>query len=170
LSSTGYIDHGSRRCHWHNLGDSYPIAKMIHLTRTLDGTIIRVKYDYPTLKLKGEARTPVARHRNCQGRRTNPKIRFDHELPKESIPEPPREDICEGVYFVPPTAFGEAKAEGLSVIGHAKRQIAQWEIIRNAHKENLPLLLPQIDQRMCEARDTLQKLLDVRLEANTSAV
>jgi len=60
----------------------------------------------------------------------------------------------------------------LSVIGHAERKIAQWRIIRDAHKKNLPHLLPQIDERMREARDVLQKLLDdhAGLERNSSAV
>jgi hypothetical protein len=88
------------------------------------------------------------------------------------MPEPLREDICEGVNFIPPTAFGEVQTMGLSAIGHAERRIVQWKIIRDAHEKNLPYLLPQIDERMREAREVRQNLLDDRvgLEANSSAV
>jgi hypothetical protein len=141
-------------------------------TRSLDGTISRVKYDYPTLRLRGETKTPDARPRDYRGRHTKPRVRFELEILKESIPQPLQEDICKGAYFVPPTAFGEVQVGGLSVIGHAERKIAQWQIIRDAHKKNLPHLLPQIDERMREARDVLQKLLDdhAGLEGNSSAV
>ena len=136
---------------------------MVRTTRTSDGTISRVKYDYSTLRLKGENKCRGAPPRNH---------RFDAKLPRESIPEPPREDICEGVYFIPPTAFGEMQSVGLSAIGHAEHRIAQWEIIRGAHEKNLPHLLPQIDERMREARKVQQNLLDDQagLEANSSAV
>jgi hypothetical protein len=145
---------------------------MVYSTRTLDGTISRIKYDYSTLRLKGENKFPSTRPRNHRGRRTKENVRFDAKHLKESIPDPPREDICEGVNFIPPTAFGEVQTVGLSAIEHAERRIAQWEIIRDAHEKNLPHLLPQIDERMREAREVRQSLLDdqVGLEANSSAV
>lgn len=145
---------------------------MARTTRTLDGTISRVKYDYSTLRLNGENKSLSTRPRNHRSRRTKEKVRFDAELLKESIPEPPREDICEGINFIPPTAFGDVQPVGLSAIGHAERRIAQWEIIRDAHKKNLPYLLPQIDERMREAREVRQNLLNdqVGLEANSSVV
>ena len=145
---------------------------MGYSTRTLDGTISRVKYDYSTIRLRGETKTLYYRPRDRRSRGTKTCVRFDTEIPKESVPEPPRDDICQGVNFVPPTAFGELQTTGLSVIGHAERSIAQWQLIRDAHEKNLPDLLPQIDQRMFEAREALQKLLNdpVCLETNSSAV
>jgi hypothetical protein len=61
---------------------------------------------------------------------------------------------------------------GLSAIEHAARRIAQWETIRDAHEKSLPHLLPQIDERMREARKVPQNLLDNRagLESNSRAV
>ncbi len=145
---------------------------MVRSTRTLDGTVSRVKYDYSSLRLRGETRTPGARPGNYRRHGTGERDRFNLELLRQPIPEPSREDICEGVNFVPPTAFGEVHSVGLSAIEHAERKIATWEIIRDSHERNLPHLLPQIDERMREAREVLQKLVDdhASLEENSCAV
>ena len=161
---------------------------MINRTRTSDGTIARTKYDYPTLRLRGEAlsTTPSLfprterrkRQRSIQSGHIDTKAvprlqRFNVDIAtlKKLVLEPPREDIAQGVNFIPPTAFGEYQAEGLSVIGHAERRIAQWEIIREAHAQHLPRVLPLIDERLSDAREKLQNLLDDEgnLQANSSA-
>src|SRR5436190_10458334 len=119
-------------------------------TRTTTGTIMRSRYDYPSLRLRGEAlspgppqspttrspkspRTPRLRSRGDSQtgilRKTQtPGPWFDVRAIEKSIPEPSKEDIADGVNFVPPTAFGEYQAEGLSTIEHAKRRVAQWQI------------------------------------------
>src|SRR2546423_7696538 len=135
---------------------------MVNRTRTSDGTIARTKYDYPTLRLRGEALSPTSprslrteyrkRSRTVQGRHIGmkvalrlPRSKVDIASLKTPIPEPPWEDIAQGVNFIPPTAFGEYQAEGLSAIGHAERRIAQWEIVREAHAQHLPRVLPLVD-------------------------
>lgn len=148
---------------------------MGYTTRTLDGTIKRVKYDYSYLRLKGgktEIKSQVAVSGQLCQQAVKELKEFGQELLNDSIPEPSWEDISEGVNFIPPTAFGEVLTMGLSAIGHADRKIAQWKIIRAAHEKHLPLLLPQIDERIREAKDMRQKLLDdeIALEANRRIV
>lgn len=63
------------------------------------------------------------------------------------------DDISDGVNFIPPIVFGEAQTVGLSAIGHADREIAQWRIVRAAHEQHLPRALPHIDERIREARE-----------------
>lgn len=161
---------------------------MVNRTRTSDGTIARANYDYPTLRLKGEAssstspRSPRTEYRRrariVQGNHIG--IKAAPKLPRSNvdiaaltrfIPELPPEDITQGVNFIPQTAFGEYQAEGLSAIEHAERRIAQWEIVREAHAQHLPRVLPLVDERLRDAREKLQNLLDDEgnLQANSSA-
>jgi hypothetical protein len=155
-------------------------------TRTGDGTLRRISYDYTTLKLKGELQSPVPRvtkrrirrvKRAAGGSIVEPPKPVE-PLPEELLkslskvgPEPPHEDLNGGINFNPPVAFG-VQTEGLSAIGHADQKVAQWEVMRLSHAEHMPRVLPMIDETLRKAREHLQALLDNKdeLEANSTVV
>lgn len=74
--------------------------------------------------------------------------------------------MCPGNAVFPSASFGGREDVGLSKIGRAEKQIKLWEEILVTHQENVPELVPQVEERLKEARAKRAELDDSQ-EENT---
>jgi hypothetical protein len=142
------------------------ICVMVATTRSKTGRIPIPKYDYASLKLKGEISGPLPRKRQRQLQRDrSPLCINSFDLGANLVPSS-REDISGGVYDFPPVAIGHTERQSLSAIQRADRNIQDWQNIFEWHQSYLPRLVPMVKQKLEETVTARAALADN--EANNS--
>ncbi|KUJ23871.1 uncharacterized protein LY89DRAFT_726923 [Mollisia scopiformis] len=93
-----------------------------------------------------------------------PKAKRSQKLRARNAQKVPA-DMCPGNAVFPSAIFGAREEVGLSKIGRANKEVKLWEEILVTHQENVPDLVPIVEERLQGAK-TRRACLDDKLLAN----